>query len=229
MAYDFDLLVIGSGPAGQKAAIQAAKLHRRVAIVEQQRMVGGVCINSGTIPSKTLREAVLFLTGMTQRSMYGDSYRVKDDVTIADLFWRTQAVIQREADVVRDQLSRNHVRILTGTGQFSDAHTVTVSRGGRRAPPGDGGADRDRGRNPAGPPEDRRLQRAHRARLGRHPAPREDPRRAPGRGSRRDRHRVRLDVRGARVEGHRRRGPAAAARLLRRRDRRGAPATTCAT
>ena len=127
MAYDFDLLVIGSGPAGQKAAIQAAKLHRRVGIAEQQRMVGGVCINSGTIPSKTLREAVLYLTGMTQRSMYGDSYRVKDDVTISDLFWRTQAVIQREADVVRDQLSRNHVRILPGTGQFSDAHTVTVS------------------------------------------------------------------------------------------------------
>ena len=127
MAYDFDLLVIGSGPAGQKAAIQAAKLHRRVAVVEQQHMVGGVCINSGTIPSKTLREAVLYLTGMTQRSMYGDSYRVKDDVTISDLFWRTQAVIQREADVIRDQLSRNHVRILTGTGQFSDANTVTVS------------------------------------------------------------------------------------------------------
>jgi NAD(P) transhydrogenase len=127
MAYDFDLLVIGSGPAGQKAAIQAAKLHRRVAIVEQQHMVGGVCINSGTIPSKTLREAVLFLTGMTQRSMYGDSYRVKDDVTVSDLFWRTQAVIQREADVIRDQLSRNHVRILAGTGQFSDANTVIVS------------------------------------------------------------------------------------------------------
>ena len=127
MAYDFDLLVIGSGPAGQKAAIQAAKLHRRVAVVEQQQTVGGVCISSGTIPSKTLREAVMYLTGMTQRSMYGDSYRVKDDVTVSDLFWRTQAVIKREADVVRDQLSRNHVRILTGMGQFTDANTVTVS------------------------------------------------------------------------------------------------------
>jgi len=129
MAYDFDLLVIGSGPAGQKAAIQAAKLHRRAGIVEQQRTVGGVCINSGTIPSKTLREAVLFLTGMTQRSMYGDSYRVKDDVTISDLFFRTQSVIQRESDVVHDQLSRNHIRILTGTGSFSDAHTVLVDEG----------------------------------------------------------------------------------------------------
>ena len=127
MAYDFDLLVIGSGPAGQKAAIQAAKLRRRVAIIERQDMLGGVCISSGTIPSKTLREAVMYLTGMTQRSMYGDSYRVKDDVTVADLFWRTEAVIKREADVVRDQLSRNHVRILTGTGQFSDPHTVTIS------------------------------------------------------------------------------------------------------
>ena len=126
MAYDFDLLVIGSGPAGQKAAIQAAKLHRRVAIVERQRTVGGVCINSGTIPSKTLREAVLFLTGITQRSMYGDSYRVKDDVTIGDLFFRTQSVIQRESDVIHDQLSRNHVRILTGTGAFADAHTLLV-------------------------------------------------------------------------------------------------------
>jgi len=100
MAYDFDLLVIGSGPAGQKAAIQAAKLHRRVAIVEKQRTVGGVCINSGTIPSKTLREAVLFLTGMTQRSMYGDSYRVQAEVTMDDLFFRTQSVIQRESDEV---------------------------------------------------------------------------------------------------------------------------------
>jgi len=126
MGYDFDLLVIGSGPAGQKAAIQAAKLHRRVAIVEKQRTVGGVCINSGTIPSKTLREAVLFLTGMTQRSMYGDSYRVQAEVTMGDLFFRTQSVVQRESDVVHDQLARNHVRILNGAASFADPHTVLV-------------------------------------------------------------------------------------------------------
>jgi NAD(P) transhydrogenase len=129
MAYDFDLLVIGSGPAGQKAAIQAAKLHKRVTIVEKQRMVGGVCINSGTIPSKTLREAVLFLTGMTQRSMYGDSYRVQAEVTMGDLFFRTQSVVQRESDVVHDQLARNHVRILNGTASFADPHTVLVDEG----------------------------------------------------------------------------------------------------
>jgi NAD(P) transhydrogenase len=124
MAYDFDLLVIGSGPAGQKAAIQAAKLHRRVAIVEKQRTVGGVCINSGTIPSKTLREAVLFLTGMTQRSMYGDSYRVQAEVTMGDLFFRTQSVVQRESDVVHDQLARNHVRILNGAALFPPPNPV---------------------------------------------------------------------------------------------------------
>ena len=79
MSYDFDLLVIGSGPAGQKAAIQAAKLGRRVAVVERGHMVGGVSIHTGTIPSKTLREAVLYLTGMSQRGIYGQSYRVKQD------------------------------------------------------------------------------------------------------------------------------------------------------
>ena len=81
--HDFDLVVIGSGPGGQKAAIAAAKLDRRVAIVERPDMLGGVCLNTGTIPSKTMREAVLYLTGLDQREMYGQSYRVKDEITIA--------------------------------------------------------------------------------------------------------------------------------------------------
>jgi NAD(P) transhydrogenase len=80
--YDFDVLVIGSGPGGQKAAIAAAKLERRVAIVERKDMIGGVCLNTGTIPSKTLREAILYLTGLDQREMYGQSYRVKDEITV---------------------------------------------------------------------------------------------------------------------------------------------------
>src|SRR5206468_7400685 len=91
--YDYDILVLGSGPGGQKAAIAAAKLDRRVAVVERRHMIGGVCINTGTIPSKTLREAVLYLTGLNQREMYGQSYRVKDDITIADLTSRTQHVV----------------------------------------------------------------------------------------------------------------------------------------
>jgi NAD(P) transhydrogenase len=130
--YDFDVLVIGSGPGGQKAAIATAKLGRRAAIVERHDMIGGVCLNTGTIPSKTLREAVLYLTGLDQREMYGQSYRVKDEITIADLAARTQHVVGREIDVVRSQLSRNRVAILTGTGYFVDDHTVEVDDGGGR-------------------------------------------------------------------------------------------------
>jgi NAD(P) transhydrogenase len=134
--HDYDLIVIGSGPGGQKAAIAAAKLGKRVAVVDRQDMVGGVCVNTGTIPSKTLREAVLYLTGMNQRDLYGASYRVKQDITISDLLARTQHVIGREVQVVRAQLLRNHIELLTGTGRFLDPHTVAVEgahRGDRTA------------------------------------------------------------------------------------------------
>ncbi|WP_214320486.1 Si-specific NAD(P)(+) transhydrogenase [Nonomuraea sediminis] len=125
--YDFDLLVLGSGPGGQKAAIAAAKLGKRVAVVERKHMLGGVCINTGTIPSKTLREAVLYLTGLNQRELYGASYRVKEEITVADLGMRTQHVIGREIQVIRSQLGRNHVTVLQGTGRFLDAHTIGVT------------------------------------------------------------------------------------------------------
>ena len=124
--YDYDLLVIGSGPGGQKAAIAAAKLGKRVAVAERRHMMGGVCVNTGTIPSKTLREAVLYLTGFAQRDVYGASYRVKSDITIADLLSRTQHVVGREVEVIRSQLLRNHVELLGGTARFEDPHTVTV-------------------------------------------------------------------------------------------------------
>jgi NAD(P) transhydrogenase len=127
--YDYDVLVLGSGPGGQKAAIAAAKLDRRVALVERRHMIGGVCINTGTIPSKTLREAVLYLTGLNQREMYGQSYRVKDDITIADLTSRTQHVVGREIDVIRNQLGRNRVRLLNGTARFQDPHTIIIDDG----------------------------------------------------------------------------------------------------
>jgi NAD(P) transhydrogenase len=130
--YDCDVLVIGSGPGGQKAAIAAAKLERRVVIIERRDMIGGVCLNTGTIPSKTLREAVLYLTGLDQREMYGQSYRVKDEITIADLAARTTHVVGREIDVVRSQLSRNRVTTLTGTGSFVDPHVVQVDGGDGR-------------------------------------------------------------------------------------------------
>jgi NAD(P) transhydrogenase len=125
-SYDYDLIVIGSGPGGQKAAIAGAKLGKRVAIIDKQEMVGGVCVNTGTIPSKTLREAVLYLTGMSQRELYGASYRVKQDITISDLMARTQHVIGREVQVVRAQLHRNGIDLLNGFGRFVDPHTVAV-------------------------------------------------------------------------------------------------------
>jgi len=126
---DYDLLVIGSGPGGQKAAIAAAKLDRRVAVVERPEMLGGVCLNTGTIPSKTLREAILYLTGVDQREIYGQSYRLKDEVTIADLTARTTHVVMKENDVVRSQLVRNRVTIIPGTGRFAGPHEVEVENG----------------------------------------------------------------------------------------------------
>jgi NAD(P) transhydrogenase len=133
MAYDYELLSIGCGPAGQRAAIQTAKLGRRVAVVERPNHVGGVCTNTGTVPSKTLRAAALDLTGLLQKDMYGDAYRVKTQITIEDLFWRTRRVIDRETEVIRDQLSRNHVDLLTGTARFIDEHTLDLGpEGGNR-------------------------------------------------------------------------------------------------
>jgi len=120
------MIVIGSGPAGQKAAIAAAKLGHRAAIVERLDMVGGVCINTGTIPSKTLREAVLYLTGLNQRELYGQSYRVKEDITVTDLSARTHHVVAREIDVIRNQLARNHVALVIGSARFTDPHTIEV-------------------------------------------------------------------------------------------------------
>lgn len=129
---EYDIVVIGSGPGGQKAAIASAKLGKSVAIIERGRMLGGVCVNTGTIPSKTLREAVLYLTGMNQRELYGASYRVKDRITPADLLARTQHVIGKEIDVVRNQLMRNRIDLLIGHGRFLDPHTIVVEDPGRR-------------------------------------------------------------------------------------------------
>jgi NAD(P) transhydrogenase len=124
--HQYDLLVVGSGPGGQKAAIAAAKLGRRSAVIERRHMVGGVCINTGTIPSKTLREAVLYLTGLNMRELYGQNYRVKEDITVQDLLARTQHVIGREIEVIRSQFFRNGVDLLHGTGRFIDPHTVAI-------------------------------------------------------------------------------------------------------
>ena len=126
---DYDLLVIGCGPGGQKAAIAAAKLGQKAAVVESREVVGGVCVNTGTIPSKSLREAVLYLTGMAQRDLYGQSYRVKADITMEDLARRSHHVVGREIEVIRDQLARNRVALVPGRAEFVDDHTVAVHNG----------------------------------------------------------------------------------------------------
>ncbi|MDX1980410.1 MAG: Si-specific NAD(P)(+) transhydrogenase [Bryobacteraceae bacterium] len=125
-SFDYDLLVIGSGPAGQRAAIQAAKLDKRVAVVEKKTVVGGVCINTGTIPSKTLREAVLYLSGYRERNFYGASYSVKQNITMEDLVQRADQVIRHEVDVTRHQLIRNRVEVISATGGFTDPHTIRL-------------------------------------------------------------------------------------------------------
>ncbi|MGI9072066.1 MAG: Si-specific NAD(P)(+) transhydrogenase [Bryobacteraceae bacterium] len=123
----YDLVVIGTGPAGQRAAIQGAKSGKRVAIIEKRDVIGGVGINTGTIPSKTLREAVLHLSGYNYQSIYGVSYRVKEKITMADLAFRVQHVIKTEIDVTQAQLSRNGIEVLTGLGSFKDPTTVQVT------------------------------------------------------------------------------------------------------
>jgi NAD(P) transhydrogenase len=127
MSTTFDLFVIGSGPGGQKAAIQAAKLGKRVGLAERGRELGGVSVNSGTIPSKTIREAVVYLTGLNQRGMYGQGYRVKEEISLDDLMTRMRFVVERERAIVRDQLLRNHVTLLEGTASFSAPGRLLVS------------------------------------------------------------------------------------------------------
>jgi len=124
----YDMLVIGSGPAGQKAAIQAAKVGKKVAVIERRKVAGGICINTGTIPSKSLREAVLFLSGFRQRNLYGASYRVKKDITFEDLAQRCDHVIKAEQEVIQSQLIRNSVDFLVGTASFLDPHRLSIKQ-----------------------------------------------------------------------------------------------------
>src|ERR1700761_4085834 len=130
----FDLIVIGSGPAGQRAAIQAAKSGKKVALVEKREGLGGVCINTGTIPSKTMREAVIHFSGFHYQAIYGMNYRVKEKVAMSDLSFRVQHVIRTEIDVTQAQLSRNNIEMLTGQASFVDPTHIDVenSRGKNR-------------------------------------------------------------------------------------------------
>ncbi len=127
----FDLVVIGSGPAGQKGAICAAKMRKRVAVVDRTLMMGGVCVHTGTIPSKTVREAIFQLTGAAVKSAYG--YRTNSDVSVQDLAARVQAIVARETEVIHAQLKRNGVAIFQGLAQFVDPHTIEVVNESRKS------------------------------------------------------------------------------------------------
>ncbi len=122
----YDMIVIGSGPAGQRAAIQGSKLGKRVALVEKREVVGGACINTGTIPSKSMREAVVHLSGYQYRDVYGVNYRVKEQITIADLSFRVQHVVKTEIEVTEAQLAREGVEVVYGAASFTDPNTVEV-------------------------------------------------------------------------------------------------------
>ncbi len=127
----YDLLVIGSGPAGQKAAVQAAKLGKSVALIDRKTMIGGVSLHGGTIPSKTLREAILYLSGLRQRVFYGKDYAVKDEISPMDLKSRVQSVETREMQVIQAQLKRNGVDLYYGQAGFVDDHTLKICSEGR--------------------------------------------------------------------------------------------------
>ena len=135
--YDYDLLVIGSGPGGQRAAIQAAKVGKRVAVIERKAVIGGICINTGTIPSKTLREAVMHLSGYRERNIYGASYTVKQNISMSDLLYRADHVIRNEIDVTAHQLARNGIDVLPARASFSGPNTLLLDffdgRGQREA------------------------------------------------------------------------------------------------
>ena len=124
--HPYDLVVIGSGPAGQKGAIAASKLGHSVAVIDRLDMLGGVCIHGGTVPSKTLREAILHLTGFRHRSFYGSDYAVRNRISIRDLAVRVAQVTEREISVVKDQLRRNNIDFFSGTARFVDPHTMEV-------------------------------------------------------------------------------------------------------
>ena len=122
----FDLVVIGSGPSGRRAAVQAAKLGRSVLVVEKGRRVGGVSVHTGTIPSKTLRETVLNLTGWRERGFYGLAYRVKRDIAAGDLMARLHKTLEHEVETLEHQFARNRIRLLRGLARFLDPHRIEV-------------------------------------------------------------------------------------------------------
>ena len=124
----FDLVVIGSGPAGEKGAAQAAYFGKRVCVVERAPKPGGAAVNTGTIPSKTLRETALYFSGLRQRGLYGVDFHVKSDITIGDFMYRERAVVESQWKAIIDNLDRHGIEQVQGQARFLDERTVEVSR-----------------------------------------------------------------------------------------------------
>lgn len=122
----YDLIVIGSGPAGEKGAAQAAYFGKKVALIERAPYLGGAGINTGTVPSKTLRETALYFSGLLQRGLYGIDYVLKDNLTVADFMHREKAVVNREREIIQRNLDRHKIEVFWGEASFTDAHTIKV-------------------------------------------------------------------------------------------------------
>src|SRR3984957_4659766 len=133
-ADSFDLVVLGCGPAGEKAGAQAAYFGKRVAVAERAPAVGGSCINTGTVPSKTLRESALYFSGLKQRGLYGIDYSLKENLSVHDFMHHEREVVDMERQRILKNLELHHIELVRGQAAFEDAHTVSVvtSTGTRR-------------------------------------------------------------------------------------------------
>lgn len=130
MSERFDLIVIGAGPAGEKGAAQAAYFGKRVCVIERAPRPGGAAVNTGTIPSKTLRETALYFSGLRQRGLYGVEYRVKPDITIADFMYRERAVVETQWQLINENLARHQITVVQGAARITGPHSVEVTRYG---------------------------------------------------------------------------------------------------
>jgi NAD(P) transhydrogenase len=126
--YEYDLVVIGSGPAGEKGAAQAAYFGKKVVLVERAPSLGGACINTGTVPSKTLRETALYFSGLRQRGLYGIDYSLKEGLKIGDLMYRERIVVENEWEIIKRNLEQHNVEVIWGEASLKDAHTVRVRK-----------------------------------------------------------------------------------------------------
>src|SRR5580658_10742799 len=124
---DFDLVVIGCGPAGEKAGAQAAYFGKRVVVIERAEHMGGSCINTGTVPSKTLRESALYFSGLKQRGLYGIDYSLKENLTINDFMHHEREVVEMERQRILKNLALHHIELVHGQASFEDPHTVSVA------------------------------------------------------------------------------------------------------